>query len=59
MESDENPIFIFKEINETSKILHVFLVRFLHYPSLPPPFRDSPRFKLLPSSSLVEKSAET
>lgn len=33
MESDKNPTFIFKEINETSKTLHVFLVRSLHYPS--------------------------
>lgn len=56
MESDENPTFIFKEINETSKTLHVLLVRSLHYPSLPPPFRESPHFKLLPSGSLAEKS---
>lgn len=59
MESDKNPTFIFKEINETSKTLHVFLVRSLHYPSLPPPFRERPCFKLLPSSSLVEKSEKT
>lgn len=37
MESDKNPTLIFKEINETSEILHVFVVRSLHL-TLPSPF---------------------
>ena len=55
MESDENPTLIFKEINETSEILRVFVVRSLHLTLPSPSSTESPRFKLLSSGSLVEK----
>lgn len=55
MESDENPTLIFKEINETSEILRVFMVRSLHLTLPSPSSTESPHFKRLSSGSLAEK----
>lgn len=55
MESDENPTLIFKEINETSEILRVCVLRSSHLTLPSPSSTESPHFKRLSSGSLVEK----